>query len=550
MRLTGAALKAARRLAESPWTRGTLWRAVSADFGLADLEALPHEMLGIVDEVPAPVRGAAPRAWGRGDDLGVPSSPRATGASVRDAYARGDLTPVDVLEALLKREDDADFGECTHSPFVALDRDGARAAAAASAARWARGEPLGPLDGLPVPIKDEFHVRGLPTRGGTTWRDQVVDDDAVLTTLLREAGAIVFAKSHATENGMNPHGMHDHFAMPRNAYSRDHGAGGSSTGSGAAVGLGLATVAVGTDGGGSIRIPAALNGVFGLKPTFNRFSSTGDIWRGSVGHTGPIGQSASDLVDLMEAATGRDPLCPMTWFATDWDHVRPTWRAAIGRGIAGCRIGVLVDELPDADAAIGRACERALAALEADGATLVDVRIPHLRVVNAIGPVVIAGESAANAASDLALHRHETGDELRLVYALMHAVGAQLFLHAARARSGLRRRAAAALAGVDVLALPTHAKLAASYPLAETGRNVAHTSWTAAMTRFNFFGNLTGLPAGTVPVGQHEGLPIGLQILGDAWDEASVLAVLAHVERLGIPHLPLPPRYLSLSAPA
>jgi aspartyl-tRNA(Asn)/glutamyl-tRNA(Gln) amidotransferase subunit A len=353
-------------------------------------------------------------------------------------------------------------------------------------------------------------------------------------------------KAHATENGMNPLGMSPHFEMPRNVYSSEHGAGGSSTGSAVAVALGLSTTAIGTDGRGSIRVPAAMNGVFGLKPTFNRLSSTGDIWRGSVGHTGPIGQSVADLVDLMEVAAAYDPLDPMTQFAHDWDTVKPTWRHALGRGISGCRIGVLVDEFPDADPAIAEACRAALAALEADGATLVDVRIPHLRIVNAVGPIVIAGESAANAATDLAAHAAETSDELRLVYGLMGAVSAQLFLRASRARTGIRLRAAAALAEVDVLALPTQARTAAHYPLSETGQQVAHTTWTAAMTRFSFLGNLTGLPAGTAPVGMHDGLPMGLQILGDAWDEASVLAVLAHIERLGISELPLPRGYLSL----
>ncbi len=546
LRLAGRTLAMARTLAESSTTRGTLWRVVRADFHVSDLETLPESMLGKVEEVPAPVVGAPPRSWGGGTDLGVPTTTRCTGHSLREAYAAGATDPVEVLQRVLQHQREGTFGQCTHSPFVCVDPEVALGAAEASRARWAAGGALGALDGLPVPIKDEFHMAGLPTYGGTSWRTALETGDAELTTQLRQAGAVLPGKSHATEFGLNPLGYNVHFDMPRNVYSSAHGAGGSSTGSAAAVGLGLATVAVGTDGGGSIRVPAAMNGVFGLKPTFNRFSGVGDIWVGTVGHAGPIGQSASDLVDLLEGASGRDPRDPLTHFALDWDAVRPTWRAAIGRGIAGCRIGVLVDELADADPAIAAACRSALDALAADGATLVDVRIPHLPIVNAIGPIVIASESAANTAGLIAQHRDETGDELRLIYGLMKSVSAPMFLKASRARTGIRARAAAALAGVDVLALPTQARTAAPYALSEGDTQLSRTAWTAAMTRFSFLGNLTGLPAGSAPVAMCEGLPVGLQIVGDAFDEASVLAVLAHLERLGVTALPLPPDYVDL----
>ncbi|MCA9624548.1 MAG: amidase, partial [Myxococcales bacterium] len=333
---------------------------------------------------------------------------------------------------------------------------------------------------------------------------------------------------------------------PRNVYSNGHGAGGSSTGSAVAVGLGMAPVAVGTDGGGYIRIPAAMNGLFGLKPSFNRFGGSGDIWLGTVGHAGPIGRSSSDLVDLMEICAARDPQDPKTHFAPDWESVVGTWRPALGRGIAGCRIGVLRSELRDAAPAIARACNDALMALEKEGAVLVDVDIPLIGMANAVGPLVIAGESAANACDDIAAHRAETSDELRLVYGLMDCVTAQQHLRATRVRSRLREVMAAAIAKVDLFALPAHARLASPYPLSENRVQIADTAWTASMTRFSFLANLTGLPAASIPVGMSEGLPMSLQLVGDAWDEASVIAGCAHLERMGVSAIERPASYRSL----
>ncbi|MEZ4318630.1 MAG: amidase [Myxococcota bacterium] len=543
LRLVGGRLGFVRALAENRLTRGALWKVVSQDFHFDLLNALPASGRGRVEEVPVPVQGAAPRSWGSGEDLGIPDTPRCTGAKLREAYASGKRDPVDVLEVMLARIDAGDFGPSTYSPFVELDRNGAQSAAQASAKRWKAGEPLGPLDGIIVPVKDEFHMKGLPTRGGTSWRNHRVDGDAFIVELLRNAGAVLIGKAHCTENGMNPLGFNPNFDYPRNVYSDGHGSGGSSTGSAVSVGLGFAPVAVSTDGGGSIRIPASLNGLFGLKPSLQRFGRTGDIWVGTVGHTGPIGGSASDLVDLMEVCSVRDPGDPMTHFPPDWGSVETTWRPALGRGIRGCRIGVLPRFMKAAIPEIASACDAALKALEKEGAVLVDVDFALLEVVNAVGPIVIAGESAANACDDLAAHRHETSDEVRLIYALMDNIAAQQHLRASRVRTQLRWDLAKALAGVDLLALPTTGRVASPYALSENRKQIADTAWTASFTEMNFLANLTGVPAGTVPVGMHEGLPIGLQLIGDAWDEASVIAGCAHLERIGVTQIPLSPGY-------
>jgi aspartyl-tRNA(Asn)/glutamyl-tRNA(Gln) amidotransferase subunit A len=552
LRLTGPRLAAVRALAENPLTRRALWRVVSADFRVAELAALGPEARDRVEEVPCPRQGAAPRTFGDGD-LPVPESPLCTAAGLQAAYRDRTTTPLAVTQRLFQRLDRKAFGPSTYSPFVNVDRAGALEAAEESTARWAAGRPLGPLDGVPVPIKDEFLQKGLPTICGTRWRTDVAEEDAWLVRRLRECGAILPGKVHCTENGLNPLGFNPHHAMPRNVHSSEHGAGGSSTGSAVAVGLGLSPVAISTDGGGSIRIPAAVNGLFGLKPTFNRIGGTGDLWVGTVGHTGPIGGSVTDLVDLMEVCAAPDPDDPHTHYATDWATVIPTWRAAVGRGIRGCRIGVLRSFFQRADPRIAQVCEDALRALEAEGAALVEVDIPLLELANAIGPLVIAGESTANNCDDLAANRTATGDEIRLIAGLMENVTAQQHLRATRVRTQLRITLAAAFQDVDLFALPTTGRLASPYPLSETGKQVADTAWTAAMTEMNFLGNLTGVPAGTAPVGTvSEGganLPVGLQLMGDAWDEASVIAALAHLERTGIARVPVSPGHTSLLEP-
>ncbi len=548
LRLVGPKLAAVRALAENRYSRRALWRVVSQDFRVAELAALGPEARDRVEEVPRPRQGRPPRSWGD-QELDVPDSPLCTGAGIQAAYRAGDITPVELTERMFARLDRRDFGPSTHSPFVNVDRAGSMRAAEASTERWRKGSPLGPLDGVPVPIKDEFLQRGLPTVCGTRWRTEIAATDAWLVARLRDGGAILPGKVHCTENGLNPLGFNPHHAMPRNVHSSGHGAGGSSTGSAVAVGLGLAPVAISTDGGGSIRIPAAVNGLFGLKPTFNRLGGTGDLWVGTVGHTGPIGGSVTDLVDLMEVCAARDPDDPHTHYADDWDTVIPTWRAAIGRGIRGCRIGVLRRFFGRADPRIARLCSEALRALEAEGAELVEIDLPLLDLANAIGPLVIAGESTANNFDLLAEHRHETSDELRLIAGLMECVTAQEHLRATRVRTQLRITLAEAFQDVDLFALPTTARLASPYPLSETGRQIADTGWTAAMTEMNFLGNLTGVPAGTAPVGtvSESGaqLPVGLQLMGDAWDEASVLAALAHLERTGIATVPVSSGYRS-----
>jgi aspartyl-tRNA(Asn)/glutamyl-tRNA(Gln) amidotransferase subunit A len=457
-------------------------------------------------------------------------------AALRAAFVAGHADPVSVVDTIAKRIADQDFGTSTHSPFVTTCIERARAAATASASRYQNGNPLSPLDGVPVPVKDEHHMIGLPTRGGTAYLSEPATVDSFVVRSLESAGANIPGKTHTTEWGMNPWGMSPHFDMPRNVWRDDRGAGGSSTGSAVAVGLGLAPIAIGSDGGGSIRIPASLNGLYGLKPSFIRLGRTGDIYSNStVSHIGPLGRSTSDLVDLMTTiGATHDPDDALSTNAPTGTAVVQSWQRSLERGVRGCRIGVLDAEWAHADGAVADAGQMALAALEAEGAVLVKVEIPLASMAHPIGAMCIATEAMGSLIDDFHQHANAMGDDLRLLLNLFGRVSAKDFLNACRARAGLRTQTAAALAQVDVIALPTTRTVAPPYGLKENRTAISDDTATRNMCRHCFLGNVTGLPAGSMPVGMHEGLPIGLQILGDAWDEASVLAVMAHAERVGI----------------
>ncbi|MCB9683308.1 MAG: amidase [Alphaproteobacteria bacterium] len=550
MRVKGAPLRLVRSLTASDAFTGLLWRTSTKDFGLDLLASLPPDARAPIDDSARPIAGRAPHTW---TDAGLapPTAHRPTARTLHEACCTGATTPTQLLATVLDALDAGDFGDATHSPYSVVDREAAEQAAAAATARYTRGQPLGPLDGLPVPVKDEQDLAGHPTQGGTSWRTAPAPADAWAVSRLKAAGAVVYAKTRATEWGLNPWGGNAFHAMPRNAWHPGHGAGGSSTGSGVAVALGHAPVALGSDGGGSIRIPAALNGVYGIKPTFVRVGRSRDPWAfGSMSHLGPIGGSVSDLVDFLIATAGVDPEDPSTLFAPDAHVCADAWRAALGRGVRGCRIGVPQALWDTADPAVAGLARNAVDTLVAEGAELVDLTLPYAEAASAADALVIGSETAANLSDDLVAHGPAFGPELAVILRLMGRVSAGQFLDACRVRAGLRRSLAAVFRDqVDLIALPTTGTVAPRYPLSETGTDILWPEATEAMTRFAFLANLTGVPAGTVPCGLVDGLPVGLQFVGDAWDEASVLAAMAHCERLELGELGHPNGYVDLLAP-
>ncbi|MGF1467737.1 MAG: amidase [Sandaracinaceae bacterium] len=534
-RLSGPVLRSAVAAASADPVRRALAAMLRRDLGIDEALALPAALR---DAQPLHARPTRARSGStrRSSTLGEPAPPTAlaSAASWTAAYREGHTDPVEVLDRVLAEQRRLATATPTMACFCALVERAARRDAEASRDRWARHAPLGPLDGVVVPIKEELDLDGLGYRLGTAFiPPSEASADAVSVARLRAAGAILIGHTPMTEFGLSPLGVNPHRDMPRNVHHKGRLAGGSSTGTAVAVSCGLAPVGMGSDAGGSIRVPAAFNGVFGLKPTFGRVSRTGDGFDGSMSHLGPLGASARDLAVFLEACSGVDPADELT-------HAQPALGAgelvdALGRGVAGLRIGVLEGELDAAEYAVARSGRDALRALADEGAELVPVEVELAPHAPAMGYLTIGFEAMASLLHARRDHWELLGADLQLLVRALEEQRGESYVDVQCLRAALRRQVAEALREVDVLALPTTVDVAPAIKDAEHRSGISDTGALHAACRFAMLGNLTGLPAGTAPVGQgDDGLPVGLQIVGDAWDEASVLQVLAHLERIGV----------------
>jgi aspartyl-tRNA(Asn)/glutamyl-tRNA(Gln) amidotransferase subunit A len=540
-RVSGRTLASVAALTRQGPFKKALAAMVRAELGLDAVRRLGRHARGPVPFGLEPRRARADHARASAN---LPL-PRATGwphdaRELASAYRDGRATPVTLVAKSIASA--RALAERKQGPFLRFTEERARHDALESAERWARGEPLGPLDGVPIAVKEELDVEGLPTRLGTAFMsDEPAKRDAVFVARLRAAGAIVVGQTPMTEYGLSPLGANAHRSMPRNAHDAARLAGGSSTGSAVAVALGVVPLALGTDGGGSVRTPAAYNGVFGLKPTYGRIAVTGHGMPGgtSVVHFGHLAGTSHDLALAGDIAFGPDAGDPSSLVAPPFE--RGSLVAALGRGVANLVIGVPESEWARADGEVAAAGKRALDALAREGAELVPLELPMAAHAAAIGYMTIAVEARA-ALREVELHHwDELGADLKVFLSGVDGFAPDDYVDAQRLRERLREEAQSALQRVDVIALPATATTAPTITDAEARSGIIDTAALDAACRFAFLGNLTGLPAASVPVGKDgAGLPIGLQILGDAWDEACVLQVAAHLERTGAASSPKP----------
>jgi aspartyl-tRNA(Asn)/glutamyl-tRNA(Gln) amidotransferase subunit A len=532
-RLSGALLRSVLAAARTEAGRRLLTGRLREEMGITAARALPGAARMEMPLHALPLRA---RAHGDRPSAGLPlPDPGALPTAQRfaDAYAAQRVTPLEMVEAAFREARRL----ATHTPsmsvFSAFAEETAFADAAASAERWAAGAPLSPLDGVPVPIKEELDLTGIGYRLGTSYippSDAAADCTAA--DRLRKAGAILLGHTAMTEIGFDPLGVNPARDMPRNAHDPDRVAGGSSTGSAVAVATGLAPVALGSDAGGSIRVPAAYNGVFGIKPTFGRVSRQGGGVGGTMTHIGPLGASTRDLALFLEAVAGVDPADPLTHGTPD---LAPgALLDALSRGVAGLRIGVLETEVAAAPAAVARPVRAALRALEKEGATLVPVDLPLATHGPALGIVTVGVEFVASLQEARRTHAKHLSPSTLLNCLVVEGFPGDDYVDVQSLRQALRHQTADRLREVDVLALPTTG-LPVPIQEHELRMGIVDTTAVKEACHHAFLANLTGLPAGTAPVGwDTQGLPVGLQIVGDAFDEAAVLQVLAHLERQGV----------------
>jgi Asp-tRNA(Asn)/Glu-tRNA(Gln) amidotransferase A subunit family amidase len=544
-RLAGPMFRFVARLSESSAVGPLLARKLLRDVGVTTLRATPaSEPLPLAP--PRLPHGAGPDAP---PGAGAPPTPTAAllaaaealpGApagfpleTVSDfvaAYRAGRSDPARVAEAVLAAVAESDAHDPPLRLFIAQDPDDLRAQAAASAERWRRGAPLSPLDGVPVPVKDELDQAPYPTTVGTSFLGRLpAGHDAEVVARLRSAGALLVGKTNMHEIGLGVSGINPHHGACRNPYDPQRMTGGSSSGPAAAVGAGIGPIAVGADGGGSIRIPAGLCGVVGLKGTFGRFSEHGAFplcW--SLAHVGPIAASVRDVALAYAVMAGPHADDPNT---LGQPPVRIEGLPADG-GLAGLRLGVYRPWFEHAEPGVVRVCDGLLAKLREAGAAVVEIEIPELELLRVVHLVTIVSEMLSSM-SRHAAHRREHGPETRLNLSLARFLTSADYVSAQRHRLRLCGHFARALRAVDAIVTPATGRTAPPIRPDAVRCGESDMGLTMDVMRFAPAANVTGLPGVSFPAGYDEdGLPVGLQVMGRPWEEHVLLRVAAVAERL------------------
>jgi Asp-tRNA(Asn)/Glu-tRNA(Gln) amidotransferase A subunit family amidase len=450
-------------------------------------------------------------------------------ADFRNAYLNQSSSPSDVVETLLKNLKASKEAKPNMGIFVSQNEDDLRQQAEASSERYRQGKSLGPLDGVPIPVKDELDQLPYPTMVGTSFMglNQPAREDATIVSRMRAQGALMVGKVNMHELGIGVTGLNAHHGAVRNPYDTDCFTGGSSSGSAASVAAGFGPIALGADGGGSIRIPAALCGVVGLKATFGRISEHGAAplcW--SVAHVGPLAATVQDCALAYSFIAGPDPADPNT-------QNRPSvqldnWQ---NRDLTGIRVGVFWPWFEDADSEIVEACKRALGNLENAGATIQEITIPNLDLLRLAHLVTIGIEMATSQIPHQNSHGKDYGLDTRLNLALGRGLKSTDYVHAQRHRTDLCRQFKQILEGVDVIATPATGCVAQKIPADALPDGESNLEQLSQIMRFAAPGNLTGLPAISLPVGYaSSGLPMGFQMMGRPFEENLLLRLANHLE--------------------
>lgn len=441
-----------------------------------------------------------------------------TAAQLVEGYRAGRLSPVEVAEEQLARIEHLDRGI---NSFITVTADRAREQSRASQARYRRGAPASALDGVPFAAKDIFATRGIrTTHGSKLGRDHLPGETATSVERLEAAGAVLLGKLNLLEFATGS-GTESGFGPTRNPWALERDPGGSSSGSAAALAAGLATLALGTDTGGSIRNPAARCGVVGLKPSYGRVSRHGVTplaW--SLDHAGPMARSVRDVARCLAALAGHDP--KDAWSARE---PVPDYENALGSvSLQGRRFAVSAELLVQLDPDVRAVFEAALERLESLGARRMDVALPSAAAANICSEIIIGSEAAAFHEENLKRpERRALMDPAVRMYATCGRVYlAADYVKAQRMRARLQAELAAALRQAEVLLCPSEPTLTPKLGEAPKlqGRELMWFEYGTVN-----LGNLTGAPALSLPCGfSADGMPVGLQVYGRAFDEAGVLA--------------------------
>ncbi|KAG6768489.1 hypothetical protein POTOM_027410 [Populus tomentosa] len=432
-----------------------------------------------------------------------PSSRRWTIMDYSKAYSSGEITPYKVAERLVAAIHESSGPPLDMAFFINYDAEDILRQAKESTLRYERGEPRSVLDGVPVAIKDEIDCSPYPTTGGTKWlhKFRPCKGDAFCILRLRSCGVVIIGKTNMHELGAGTSGINPHYGATRNPYDPGRISGGSSSGSAAVVAAGLCPVALGVDGGGSVRMPAALCGVVGFKPTFGRVPHSGVLplnW--TVGMVGVL------------AGTIEDAFIPKMYFPM----LQSTNSVS---DITLARYGETVDvTIPDIEA----------------------MRLAHYLT---IGSECIAALSSYLEKLDIA----ESGWDVRVALSVYGAFSGEDYIKAQKLRNRQIQFHRNIFTKADVIVTPTVGVTA--YPILNDALQTGELDYIngAALVRYQIAGNFLGLPAVTVPVGyDKKGLPIGLQFIGRPWSEPTLIHIAYAMQTLCISEYRKPQAFYDL----
>jgi aspartyl-tRNA(Asn)/glutamyl-tRNA(Gln) amidotransferase subunit A len=441
---------------------------------------------------------------------------------------RREISPVDLVETALARIERA---SAKLNVFLTVLADEARRQAKKAERELRRGRSRGPLHGIPISLKDNFATRGIRTTAGSKiLADWVPEADSDAAKLLAEAGAILLGKTNMHEFAYGITGENPHYGSSRNPWAPERISGGSSGGSAVAVATGMGFAALGTDTGGSIRIPAALCGIVGLKPTFGLVSAAGVVPLAvSFDHVGPLARSVTDACLVFESIAGKYPRGE-----TRPDHGKLR-RSRRGQFRVGWPKELYFEGL---DSEVRGAVEAAAKQFESLGARVEEVSLPRLAATVELATSVIVAEASYYHESQgyFPERAAEYGDDVRGHLEFGHKLAAVDYLRGIPAREQMTADFEAAFEKVDVILGP--ASPIPAPPIGEKQVRIAgqrETATRAELLRLTRPANITGMPALSIPCGfTRQGLPLGMQLMGPRWSEARLLAIgLAYEEATG-----------------
>ena len=451
--------------------------------------------------------------------------------------ASKELSPVDIIAAHLERIEETD-GRL--NSFITLLRDESLAAARDAERAIQSGDHIGPLHGIPIGLKDLYYTKGIRTTvGSKIMRDFVPDYDAAVTERFRDAGAIIIGKLQMHEFALGATSVNPHDGPAHNPWNVECVTGGSSGGSGSAVASGQCMGALGSDTGGSVRIPAGLCGITGLKPTFGRVSRHGVYplsW--SLDTVGPMTRTVRDAAMVLNVIAGYDPRDP-----SSVDRPSEDFTSGLDRGVEGLRVGVPKEFFYDViDPEIREAIGTVSRVLEGLGASVDEVSIPLLDHSLAISSTILVTEAAEIHEEHLRSRADDIGDDVRARLEMGALTPATDYIKAQRARALYNREIGETMRRLDILLAPTEpigAPKIGQNTVTINGRAEPALSLLSRLTRpFN----ICGVPAISVPCGfTSSGMPIGVQMAGRPFDEATVLRAAHAYEQATDWHTRRPP---------